>query len=103
MKCSYSLVVLRLAPLREIGHRPSESRHAPRKFTHLVQGDGKLDMREDKCVIELAGLGVVVCGFFEFIGDEENCKSMSDDWPCRKQVAHLVHGGNRCRGPGGCA
>lgn len=89
--------------MREICHRPSESRHTAREFTHLVQGDGKLDMREYKCVIKLAGLGVVVCGILELIGDKENYESMSDGWPCRKQIVHLVRGGNRCRGPGGCA
>lgn len=41
---SYLLVVLGFAPLWEVGHRPSESRHTPCKFTHFVLSNSKLDV-----------------------------------------------------------
>jgi hypothetical protein len=64
--------------MREVGHCPSESCHASRKFTHFVHGNSQLDVREYKCIIELAGLGVVVCRFLELIGYEEDCESLSN-------------------------
>lgn len=36
-------------------------------------------MREYKCVIELAGLSVIVCSLLEFISDEENLSTVIID------------------------
>lgn len=78
------LIILRLTPLRECLERSPERRHAISQVTRLVLRDGKLDLRENKGIVEGRSFRVVLRRFGELIHDEEHCGT-----PCPKsEIRH---------------
>lgn len=69
---SDSLVVGRLASVREGLESFAEGSHAVGKVSLLVLRDSELDVTENKLIIQVGRLAVVFCSILELVHDEKN-------------------------------